>query len=89
MEYYLEYFIEKFENIEEEQFTLSAVPRPLDAYEWLTEKEQDTLYRIVKPWGILTEVNDGIEPYSIYGETIKERIINFLYYIKKNKIKYL
>ncbi len=87
-QFILEDFISRFEDIPEEQFTLSTDLKPLDAYEWLTEKEQEALYRIVRPWGYLTDINDGVEPYSVYGDTIKERILNFLYYIKKNKVKY-
>ena len=87
-EYTLDYFISMFSMMDASWFSLSTEPEQLDAYNWLSEEEQEALYKIVKPWGILTDVNDGIDGYDLYGETIKERILNFLNHIKDNRFKY-
>jgi hypothetical protein len=89
VEYSLDYFILKYESLDASWFCLSTEKDNMDAYEWLTDVEAEALFCMVKPWGILTDVNDGIDGYDFFGDTIKGRIINFLKHIKEKKLKYV
>lgn len=83
----INYFVTKFSNIPEEYIGMST--DNTDAWEWCDKAEQEELYRIVKPYGILLCVNDGEDEYAWYGATPKDRILGFLEYIRENKSPYL
>lgn len=78
----LDYFVKKFSDLPSEYFSLSTDSNPTDVWEWCTEEESKALRRIVKPFGILLCANDGDDEYSLLGRTPKERILNFLEYIR-------
>lgn len=87
----VEYFIEYFKQVEEEQMVLTAqtnvtssVPMG-DAWEWLTDDEQDSLYEIIMPYGMLIHVNDGVGMWRNVGDTPKKRVLAFLEFIRKAK----
>ena len=86
--YTIDYFIDFFKDVEEKHFTLSSDASGLDAYGWLTNPEQNALFNMVKHWGLLTDANDGLGPYVVFGNTIKERVINFLYFVKDKRAFY-
>ncbi len=82
----LDYFIDFYSTIPEKHFTLTSDAAGLDVYGWLDVEEANALWNIVKRYGLLREVNDGSSHYRVFGSTIKERVINFLVYIKDKQI---
>lgn len=87
-EFDIDYFIDFFSSIEAKYFTLSSDAAGLDAYGWLSNEEQDALFNLVKPWGLLTDANDGKDDYTLFGNSIKERILGFLVFVKDKKSFY-
>lgn len=67
--YTLEYFINKFSDIPEDYIGLSS--EGTDAYEWCDQDEGNALYMIVRLWGYLTDINDGINSSKFFGRTPK------------------
>jgi hypothetical protein len=86
--YTLDYFVDKFESIPEEMISLTSEEEPTDVWEWCDKEESDALFWIVHPWGILCDVNDGIEEFENYGSSPKVRVLRFLNYIKANRLKF-
>ncbi len=80
--YDIDYFISHFEEIAEGYWTLSIEDNPHDAWEWLSEPEADELLHIIKPFGILLQVNDGDGEWLQYGSHPKERVLKFLKWVK-------
>lgn len=87
--YTLDYFIQKFDAIPEEFIGVTSEDEPTDVWEWCDEEEARALFRHIKPWGILCDVNDGIDRWENYGDSPKQRVLRFLNYIKDNRIQYL
>lgn len=81
--YSIEYFIKLFEEIHEEYFSLSSDVNPSDAWEWLEDDEQECLYTMIEPYGLLLAANDGIKDYVAFGNTPKDRVVAFLKYVKR------
>jgi hypothetical protein len=83
----IDYFIDHFQIISEDQLLCSdeVDVTPSDAWEWLTEDEADYLYALIRPFGILLHVNDGVGEWQHYGNSPKERVIRFLNFIKYSK----
>ncbi len=81
-EYNIDYFIMSFEEIKPEFWTLSTEENPHDAWEWLSEPEADALLDIIKPFGILLQVNDGDGEWAQYGNNPKDRVVKFLKWVK-------
>lgn len=85
--YTLDYFLKKFEEIPEEYIGTSE--QGTDAFEWCGLDEGNELFKIVKPWCILSDVCDGTPQYINMGATPKQRLINMLLHIKKYRLPYL
>jgi hypothetical protein len=88
----LDYFITYFKDIPEEQLCLvkdtnkgSSHLAMGDAWEWLDDEEQDALYTIIRPYGLLVHVNDGFGEFIHMGTTPKQRVIAFLQQIKEGR----
>ena len=69
--------------MEEQYFSKSTDPNPMDAWEWLEPDEAWALYTYIRPYGLLVSVNDGTDEYAYLGTTFKSRIINFLKLVLK------
>lgn len=87
--YTLDYFIQKFSDIPEEFIGVTSDDDPTDVWEWCSKEESNALFLHIKPWGILCDVNDGIEKWEGYADTPKARVLKFLQYIKDNRIQFL
>lgn len=86
MKYNIEYFIKIFSDVPDSYWSLSSVMDPTDAWEWLVDiREQEALYDIVQPWGLLLAANDGLGRFATMGNSPKERVLAFLNYIKKRE----
>lgn len=84
----LDYFIKFFESMDDDMYCFtyqkdSSLVAQADAWEWLSNDEQEVLYSIIKPYGMLVLVNNGVGEYVNLGATIKDRVVNFLKHIVK------
>lgn len=87
--YTIDYFIEKFSAMTTDYFSMSTAANPTDAWEWMESAEEaEALHGLIKPFGILLQVNDGEGEWAVYGDTIKLRIVNFLKYVKKSRTEW-
>jgi hypothetical protein len=86
--YGITHFIEKFEAVQDKHLGLHSEGR--DCFSICTEEEADALHRLTKPYGLILFVNDGDPEFSLFGgNTPKERVLNFLYYVKHNRPYYM
>ena len=88
--YSIDYFIKFFEELDPLMMCMSAHsttgnPPQCDAWDWLDPTEQDALYDIIKDFGFLIHVNDGVGAYRNLGEDPHSRIVAFLKYIKQGR----
>jgi len=82
--YTIDYFIREFAFLHDEYLKHSSDPDQLDIWEWIaTREEEDALYEIIEPYGVLLAANDGIGGYKLLGHTPKQRVLRFLTYVKK------
>ncbi len=84
----IDYFIRFFEYIEKDMIGMSTDKPSSDAWEWLREDEADDLYDIIKPFGLLIEVNDGMNNWEEIGKTPQERVCNFLQWVQRQNEEY-
>jgi hypothetical protein len=87
--YSIDYFIELFTEVDDDMLCLvkdSHVASSYDGWDLLLPEEQDSLYQLIRPYGIFVHVNDGVGQYANLGKTIKQRILTFLLYVKQHKI---
>ena len=82
----LEYFIKKFADLPEDYMGLTT--EDTDAWMWCSTEEADALAKIVKPFGLLIDVNDGIDSGKGYGDTPKQRVLRFLNHIADVKVQF-
>ena len=83
--YTIEHFIWLFNSLPDDYISVSTNTDDdsMDAWEWIaTRVEEDALYDIVEPYGILLAANDGMGGYALLGNTPKQRILKFLTMIK-------
>ena len=85
----IEYFINKFNDIPEEYFSLSTEVNPTDVWEWCDPSESEDLYSIARRFGVMLMANDGDEDYLQFGDNPKQRVVNFLLHIKNTRSPYL
>ena len=90
--YSADYFIKLIdEGVEEENMVLTAQMNPIgnpptgDVWEWLDDDEQDALYELILPYGMMIHVNDGVGMWRNVAPTPKQRVLAFLNFIKKSK----
>jgi len=83
----IDFFIQKFNNVPDEYCGLSKDDK--DFWEWLTEYEAEALYTLIEPFGLLVQVNDGVGQWASLGETPKQRVIQFLLFVKRQRTERL
>jgi hypothetical protein len=81
-EYDEDFFIDFFGNVDENSFSLTSSGIGLDVLSWLGPIEETAIIALTDKWGPIEDVNDGLPGWEVFGDTIQERIINFLKYVK-------
>lgn len=80
-------FIKVIEDTPEQDIVSSSTNENKTVWELFDDEDQDLLYRIVKPHGILLSANDGVDGYELFGDTPKERVLMFLKKTRAERIK--
>lgn len=81
-EYDEDFFIDFFENVDPGSFSLTSSHEGLDVLSWLGPTEEMALIALTNKWGEIEDVNDGFPGWEVFGDTIQERVVNFLKYAK-------
>ncbi len=83
--YTLDYFIQKFEEIPSSYIGLSTDALATDAWEWCAADEAEVLFKLIRPYGQLIAVNDGLDDCIYYGADPHSRVLNFLKVVKQKR----